>query len=88
MNDKLRQVASRSLRLMRGALMLPATGLFDQRTVIRANECQSTAVKKAAPPPQQVVPCMIGMLERINYRLDAIEEKIDLLLVPMEAVTH
>ena len=73
---------------MRGALMLPPTLLFDWRTVIRANECQSTAVKKAAPPAQQAVPSMIEMLERINYRLDAIEEKIDLLLVPMEAVTH
>jgi len=86
--NKLRQAVSRSLRLMRGALTLPATGLFDWRTVVRANECQSTAVKKAAPPAQQAVPSMIEMLERINYRLDAIEEKIDLLLVPMEAVKH
>ena len=55
---------------------------------MHVEERRSTAVKKAAPPPQQVVPSMIEMLERINYRLDAIEEKIDLLLVPMEAVTH
>lgn len=88
MNDKLRQVVSRSLGLMRRALMLPATGLFDRRTVIRANGCQSTAVKRAAPPAQQAVPSMIELLERINFRLDAIEEKIDLLLVPMEAVKH
>lgn len=88
MNNKLRQVVNRSLRLMRGALMRPMTGLFDRRTVIRANEGQSIAVKKAAQPAQQAVPSMIEMLERINYRLDAIEEKIDLLLVPMEAVKH
>ena len=88
MNEKLRQVVSRSLRLMRGALMLPVTGLFDRRTVTRANKCQSTAVQKAAPPAQQAVPSMIEMLERINYRLDAIEEKIDHLLVPMEVVKH
>lgn len=73
---------------MRGALMRPLTGLLDRRPFIRANECPSTAVKKAAPPAQQAVPSMIEMLERINYRLDAIEEKIDLLLEPMEAVKH
>jgi len=88
MNDKLRQAVCRSLRLMRDALVFPVTGLFDRRTVIRANGCQSTAVKKAAPPAQQAVPSMIEMLVRIDYRLDAIEEKIDLLLVPMEAVKH
>lgn len=88
MNDKLRQVANRSLHLMRGALMLPVTRLFDWRAVIRANECQSTAVKKAAPPAQQPLPSLIEMLERINYRLNAIEEKIDLLLLPKEAVKH
>jgi len=88
MNDKLRQVVNRSLGLMRHALMLPATGLFDRRMVIRASGCQSTAVKRAAPPTQQAVPSMIELLERINFRLDAIEEKIDLLLVPMEAVKH
>ncbi|MEF9926442.1 MAG: hypothetical protein RR775_00455 [Massilia sp.] len=88
MNNKIRQVVSRSLRLMRGALMLPATGLFDRRKFIRADESQSTAVKKAAPPAQQAVPPMTEMLQRINYRLDVIEEKIDLLLVPMEAVKH
>jgi hypothetical protein len=88
MNDQLHQVVSRSLRLKLGALMLPMTELFDWRSIIRANECRSTAVKKAAPPAQQGVPAMITVLERINYRLDAIEEKIDLLLVPMEAVKH
>lgn len=31
---------------------------------------------------------MITVLERINYRLDSIEEKIDFLLVPMEGVKH
>lgn len=88
MNDKLRQIVSRSLRLMRGALTVPATELFDRRTVIPANARQSTAVKKAARSAHQAVPPMIEMLERINYRLDAIEEKIDLLLVPMEAIKH
>lgn len=73
---------------MGGALMHPVTALFDRRPVILANARQSTSVKKAAPPAQQVVPSVIEMLERINYRLDAIEEKIDLLLVPMEAVKH
>lgn len=81
MNDKLRQCVDRSLRLVRGTFMLPVTGLFDRRTV-------SAAVKIAAPPDQQDVPSMIKVLERINYRLDSIEEKIDLLLVPIEAVKH
>jgi len=88
MNDKLRQVVSHSLRLMRGALMLPVTGLFDRRQVIPANARQSTAFKKAGRSAQQAAPSMAEMLERINYRLDAIEEKIDLLLVPMEAAKH
>jgi len=73
---------------MRGALMLPVTGLFDPHPVIPANARQSTAVKKAVRSAHQAVPSMIEMLERINYRLDAIEEKIDLLLVPIEAVKH
>lgn len=88
MNDKLRQVVSRSLRLMRGALNLPVTGFFDRRPVIPADARQSNAIKKAARSSQQAVPSTIEMLERINYRLDVIEEKIDLLLVPMEAVKH
>jgi len=88
MNEKLCRVLSRSLHLMRCARMLPVSGLFDWRSIIRANECHRTAVKKAAPPAQQDVPSMIMVLEHINYRLDAIEEKIDLLLVPMEAVQH
>jgi hypothetical protein len=88
MNDKLHQVVSRSLGLMRSALMLSAIGLFNRRPVIHANALHSTAVKKAAHSAQQSVPSMIEMLERINYRLDAIEEKIDLLLVPMQAVKH
>ena len=73
---------------MGGALMRPVTALFDRRLVIPANARQSTAVKKAARSAHQAVPSMIEMLERINCRLDAIEEKIDLLLVPMEAVKH
>jgi len=88
MNDKLRQIVFRSLHLVRGARILSVTRLFDRYSDMHVEERRSTAVKKAAPPPQQVVPSMIEMLERINYRLDAIEEKIDLLLVPMEAVTH
>jgi hypothetical protein len=88
MNDKLRQVVSRSLRLISGALTLPATGLFKRCPVILGNARQTTAVKKAAHSAQQAVPSMIEMLERINYRLDAIEEKIDLLLVPIDAVKH
>lgn len=88
MNDKLHQVVSCSLGLMRCALTLSATGLFNRRPVIHANTLHSTAVGKTAHSAQQSVPSMIEMLERINYRLDAIEEKIDLLLVPMEAVKH
>jgi hypothetical protein len=75
MNDKLRQVVSRSLRLMRGALIRPVTALSDRCPVIPANARQSTAVKKAGRSAQQAVPSMIEMLERINCRLDAIEEK-------------
>lgn len=86
MNDKLRQIVFRSLHLMRGARMTPATGVFGCDSATRVEECQSIAV--AAPPAQQDVPSMIKVMERINYRLDAIEEKIDLLLVPMEAVKH
>ena len=88
MNDKLRQIIFRSLHLVRGARMLPVSGLFDRPSVKHVEKRQSTAVKNAAPPAQQDVPSMITVLERINYRLDAIEEKIDLLLVPMEAVKH
>ena len=31
---------------------------------------------------------VIAVLERVNHRLDAIEAKIDLLLVPIETTTH
>jgi hypothetical protein len=86
MNDKLRQIVFRSLRLMRGARMTSATEVFGRDSATRVEQCQSISV--AAPPAQQNVPFMITVLERINYRLDAIEEKIDLLLVPMEAVKH
>lgn len=88
MNHKLRHVLSRYQRLMRCALILPVTELYDRTSDICIAERRSTAMRKAGPPAKPDVPSMIAVLERVNYRLDAIEEKIDLLLVPIEAVKH
>lgn len=78
MPELLRQFVRRSLRSIRGARMRSSIPLKVTFLCSRIEETSAT-LGYSAPAAQQS-PRRQSMLERVNQRLDVIEEKIDLLL--------
>ena len=82
-----RRFAGRALHRMRGVCMrlsTARTGSLALHTLAAPNAVLDTG----APPIRQPALELAAVLARINHRLDSIEEKIDRLLVPLDAIKH
>lgn len=89
MNPNLRQFFHASLRRVRFPLFRVGTDQLSASSDAGApGVSQARVVVQATPPRPQPMQDVIAVLERVNHRLDAIEAKIDLLLVPIETTTH
>lgn len=85
MSENLRQFFHRSRQLM-GAVFTHSLSAHTSTDTDHGAKPDSTAYGEA--PPLQDPSHMVTLLERINHRLDSIEQKIDHVLMPMEVIKH
>jgi hypothetical protein len=85
MSEHLRQFFNRSRQLI-GAVFTRSSSARTSTHTEHGAKSYSTAYGEA--PRRQDPSHMVTLLERINHRLDSIEQKIDQLLMPMDVIKH